>query len=525
MDLGVPRENMADLQGASFDELEQPPGTFKLIRADEPGEHGQQVILLDPVPTSDPNEPLNWRTLRKSLNFTLVLAMTVLVFTALSIQAIFWQQMTVDMNVSYEQLNQAMSVNFAGLATGCVFFIPFARKYGRRPMYIVSTALMLGSTLWTARMNTLAELYLTNLLQGLAGATNEAIAEMTSFLTPMAAGVQATRQGWRSSYMSMGLFNGVLLLCFVFLYEETKYVPVLISQTRSPEEGRTDSADAQAKDNPVSSTLDDPAETETTASTHVLDHTIPLKSWRQRLTLATPSPEPLWPHFYRPVQVLAFPNVAFVALQYASCVVWLTVISNVSSLAFPLPPYSFSPEEVGYTETGPLIGNIIGAVYGGYLGDRSIVYYARRNNGYFEPEMRLYILHIPVIMLAGGLIMFGVTISKGLHWIWPTIAGAFFGFGLGSISDAVLVLVMDSYRDITGEAFTAVTFMRNAVSIGIPFAITPWMERQGTQNMFIVSGFVSLAVSATIIPVVLWGKFYRRASAARYRELVENQGE
>ena len=67
--------------------------------------------------------------------------------------------------------------------------------------------------------------------------------------------------------------------------------------------------------------------------------------------------------------------------------------------------------------------------------------------------------------------------------------------------------------------------MRNAVSIGIPFAITPWMERQGTQNMFIVSGFVSLAVSATIIPVVLWGKFFRRASAARYRELVENQGE
>ena len=98
---------------------------------------------------------------------------------SLSIQAIFWQQMTVDMNVSYEQLNQAMSVNFAGLATGCVFFIPFAKKYGRRPIYIVSTALMLGSTLWTARMNTLTELYLTNLLQGLAGATNEAIAEMT----------------------------------------------------------------------------------------------------------------------------------------------------------------------------------------------------------------------------------------------------------------------------------------------------------------------------------------------------------
>lgn len=35
-----------------------------------------------------------------------------------------------------------------------------------------------------------------------------------------------------------------------------------------------------------------------------------------------------------------------------------------------------------------------------------------------------------------------------MHWIWPNIAGALFGFGLGSISDAVLVLVMDSYRDV-----------------------------------------------------------------------------
>lgn len=35
-----------------------------------------------------------------------------------------------------------------------------------------------------------------------------------------------------------------------------------------------------------------------------------------------------------------------------------------------------------------------------------------------------------------------------MHWIYPNIAGAFFGFGLGSISDAALVLVMDSYQDV-----------------------------------------------------------------------------
>ena len=35
-----------------------------------------------------------------------------------------------------------------------------------------------------------------------------------------------------------------------------------------------------------------------------------------------------------------------------------------------------------------------------------------------------------------------------MHWIYPSIAGVFFGFGLGSISDAALTLVIDSYREV-----------------------------------------------------------------------------
>jgi MFS family permease len=87
--------------------------------------------------------------------------------------------MVLDLNVTYAQLNQAMSVNYVGLATGCVLFIPLAKKFGRRPIYIVSTAIMLATSFWTSRLESLAELYVANLLQGLAGATNETIVEIT----------------------------------------------------------------------------------------------------------------------------------------------------------------------------------------------------------------------------------------------------------------------------------------------------------------------------------------------------------
>ena len=87
--------------------------------------------------------------------------------------------MALDMDVTLTDLNKASSVNFVGLATGCILFIPFAKKYGRRPVYIVSVTLMLATSFWLSQMTSLTELYVANLLQGLAGATNEAIAEVT----------------------------------------------------------------------------------------------------------------------------------------------------------------------------------------------------------------------------------------------------------------------------------------------------------------------------------------------------------
>ncbi|GLA01314.1 hypothetical protein AnigIFM60653_011565 [Aspergillus niger] len=511
-----------------------PPGTFLLIQDEHEGGNGNRQVMLNPVPSSDPNEPL------RGLLLWVMDGTDLIVVDRLSIQAIFWQLMVVDLNVTYTQLNRAMSVNFVGLAVGCVFFIPLAKKFGRRPVYLVSTALMLATSFWTSRLQSLAELYATNLLQGLAGATNESIVQITisdlffvhhrggmnglymtmvmigSFLTPMAAGTQATNQGWRASYQALGITNAVLFVLFLFFYEETKYTPIIPGVDESPE-ATIDSIKADHKRDIECSTSR--AETSPIpADHHELDYRIPMRTWRQRFALITYTPESIWPYFYRPFYVVAsFPAVLFCALQYAFGVVWLTILSSTLSLVFPLPPYLFTSEQIGFMSVGPFIGNLIGSVYGGFLGDWSILFFSKRNKGYYEPEMRLYILHLPALAMAGGLIMFGATIARGMHWIYPSIGGALFGFGLGSISDAALTLVIDSYRDITGDAFTGVAFMRNAISIGIPFAISPWLAQSGAQNMFIACGFISLAITLTIVPMVIWGKRMRRATAERYR--------
>jgi len=159
----------------------QPPGTFLLVTERDNGETGpsKKSVILDPMPSTDPNDPLNWTTIRKTINFALVLAVTASIFSSLSIQIIFWQQMSVDLGLTFGQLNNSTSVMFVGLSLGCLLFIPLARKFGRRPVYLISTAVMAAMSFWTSEMTSLGELYGTNLLFGLAGATNEAIVQIT----------------------------------------------------------------------------------------------------------------------------------------------------------------------------------------------------------------------------------------------------------------------------------------------------------------------------------------------------------
>lgn len=196
----------------------------------------------------------------------------------------------------------------------------------------------------------------------------------------------------------MGICNAVLFVFLVFLYEETKYIPTSISLSSERYQSKTiTKVDVDG----ISSTH------------HEFEDTIPMSPWTKRLSLITLTSEPIWPYFYRPfVVLLTFPAVLFSGIQYASGLVWLTMMSTVLSLVLPLPPYNFNPQQIGLMSIGPLIGNTVGAIYGGFLGDRSVLFYARRNRGYYEPEMRLYNLHLPAILMCAGLIMFGTTLSQ-----------------------------------------------------------------------------------------------------------------
>ncbi|EWG42656.1 hypothetical protein FVEG_15476 [Fusarium verticillioides 7600] len=502
-------------------------------------ELSRSEIILVPTPSQDPNDPLNWSKGRKSWNFTLVLAVTVAFFSAIVMQMVLWQQMIIDMHVTYDQLNYGVAFNSAGLALGSFLFIPLARKYGSRPCYILSTGLTAAVSWWSGRMETVGEMYVTNFLSGLAASINETISEITiadlffvhqrgtangfyimavmvgQFVCPCIVGVQAAAQDWRWTYYTTGIVLTILFLLFIFFFEETKFIPVTVGETRNT----LSQGPPTLKNFKDSSTRADVQDSDYTSETHP-----PRLTYKQKMRFITRTDEPLWRNYLVPLKMFLFPHVLFSALQVASCVAFLILLTSSISMIFSAPPYNFNTAGVGLMSLGPFVGNFLGSVYGGVLGDWVVVQFAKRNKGIFEPEMRLYILLLPALLMGGGLVFFGISADKGWHWIYPSIGGAMFGFGMASMIDISCTIVIDIYQTLTAEAFISVTFIRNIPSIGVPFGVVGWISSIGISKLFIISGCVATGVCLLFIPYAVWGRRVRENTWQMYESVRELKG-
>lgn len=197
-------------------------------------------------------------------------------------------------------------------------FILFAVKYGRRPIYLASTATQMAMSIWLACMQTTTDLMLTNIFSNMVGALAEVMVQMpvadTYFvhqrglmnsiyafmmntgtcLGPVAAGYVTVSQGWRWAWWWIDLFFGVRLLGFFFLYEETKFLPVT---TGDPIATTPDRAAA-------AQTLPEKPNLESMLTAVSIDTSIPEKTYRQKLSLWSTSPtslSELTRHIYQPV--------------------------------------------------------------------------------------------------------------------------------------------------------------------------------------------------------------------------------
>ena len=120
-----------------------------------------------------------------------------------------------------------------------------------------------------------------------------------------------------------------------------------------------------------------------------------------------------------------------------------------------------------------------------------------------------------------GLILWGVCAAKGVSWGALVVGMGLLGFTITIGGGIPINYTVDSYKDLSGEAMITVIIIRNTLSFGFNYGITPWITASGLQNTFIAIAMLSIGVTATFLPMVKWGKALRKRSAKKYWAYVE----
>lgn len=347
-----------------------------------------------------------------------------------------WGPMQDQLGFSDDEMNLGIATNYGGLAIGCILFIPFVHKFGRRPLYMFSSALQLASVVWQAKVYTLGDLIGSNLISGLGGAISETMVQITIadvffvhqhglmngwylvatglgvFLGPVASGYVVESQGWRWMWWWCTIFMSIQVLLVVFLFEESKYIPS--RDIDSSAGGMTNASTIIASDgSPDARQEKDDGISEDRTSRSTMKMTVSRKTYRQRLALVTRSQGSIKHHFYQPILVLfTFPAVAYTALTYGIVLATFAIMTAVQAVALLDDPYDFGAAGVGLMNIAPLIGACLGFVVVACLSDKSIIVLSKRNAGIYEPEMRLWLQLFAIVLLPGSVIMFGVGLGQ-----------------------------------------------------------------------------------------------------------------
>ncbi|KAJ4157953.1 uncharacterized protein LMH87_008504 [Akanthomyces muscarius] len=440
------------------------PGTIILEEAGQ----STSAPKLHPLPTADPDDPLNWSARRKTVHFILVNFYVFLTFVELDLGGAAWQAYQQELNFSVAFLNETVAYNYLGLACGCIFLIPFVYKYGRRPVYIFSSVVQLGSCILLALTRNEGDMIAGNLLSGFGGAISEIIAQITiadvffvhqhaamngwflfaqstgGTLGPVASGYVVDGQGWRWMWWWCVILFAINLVLVIFFFEESKYsvaTPYHVA-TGSSEQMTTHLAEFGSD----------------TENCHH-NETPRQKSYLQRLTLVTKTDGAMWKDFYRPlVPLFKFAAIAYAAVTFGTLSIALAVTTSIMSVYLFEPPYNFSASSVGLMNLALFVTSIPALAFGGYGNDFLILWLSRRNRGIYEPEMRLWLALPMAIVCPAGILMAGLTISYGGPWPLIAVGLGLFGFGLNVINDAALSYAMDSYHEILGSAMVGVVF-------------------------------------------------------------------
>ncbi|KXX81588.1 Protein HOL1 [Madurella mycetomatis] len=528
---------------------------------------GPVPIILVPQPSDDPNDPLNWPLWKRDL-ITFILSMTAIFATALGpILAAITGTLVFHYITTFDRIAELTGYYLAGVGVAAFIFVPSGRIWGKRHLFIAGAAVLIATSAWggaSVGPENYTSMAWARVFQGVATApfeslVNAAVGDLYcvhqrgirmaftnlavfggAFFTPILVGKITREMGWPWTFYFIAIFCALCLPAIVFFCPETAYRrDAALNLDLRASEDEVQHGDATAYDKEILGTRHPDANGESNQSgesSRAVEVGKTANSWTQpkatfwqslALFNGRKTDESFWKLLLRPLVLFLQPAFVWACLIQGTLIGWTVFIGVILARYFIANPLWWSEVETGYAYTAAFVGAILGFAIAGALSDWSARVMTKWNRGVYEPEFRIVLVIPQLILGCAGLYGWGMGIDgllhRGYHYIVPLIFFALevAGMVIGAVASSLYIV--DSYRDLSIEAFTCMIVFKNLFSFALTLKAFEWV----VSNSYIVSLFnivasVQVAICLLSVPMYVFGKrtrsfFYRHDILAFFK--------
>jgi len=428
------------------------------------------------------------------------------------------------------------------LAAGCSgpIYCALSRKYGKRPMFLVSTLFdIIGTAIGESQIS-FNYLLAARIIQGFSTSAFEslivaAIGDMyfvhqrglriaiinfvlnsASSLASIICGQVFADLGWLWLFHMFQIFLVVqFVLMFLFCPEttylrDTAYDIDMVQEEHYEELAKTEYRREHREEKiiePGAESAQEPAVQRTNTT-----RTIPKKkTFVQELAVWTRvySRDNFFKLIFGPFITLFNPAALYSTITSGLLNAWYVGSAIIISGIFAGPPWLFGPAQVGYLGAGPFIGGMIGSIIIAVSSDPAVKWLTKKNNGTYEPEFRLWHMTLAAVFCGVGMFVYGYLLeTKANAALCAFFQGVMMvGVLIGTI--AAISYGLDSFRDASNELFIMNMFFKNFMFYGLSNFANNWVASGGPDQVLYTFGGTSLFLCLMAIPVYIYGKRLR----------------
>ncbi|CAG8950600.1 hypothetical protein HYFRA_00002809 [Hymenoscyphus fraxineus] len=474
-------------------------------------EKGEDVTIVTWYGEDDPDNPLNWSTVKKAFIAFLICLLTFTVNLGGGIFTSGSSQYAAQFGVSEVAATLALCVYTAGDGFGTMVWSPLSENchIGRTLVYAWTWVLFVFLQFGVVYAKNFGMLIAFRALTGFFGSpvlgTGGAsmgdiycssqrvyaatIWVLVSFcapvMGPVIGGYAAQYKGWQWTIYELLWISGFALILLFFMLPETSEAAILCRRSQRIREltGRSDIKCA--------------AEIEYDEKT--------------KKELATESlVRPFSLTFKEPI---LFVLNLYLALIYGLLFIWFESFTIVFGEI-----YGFNLGAEGLS----FLGIVIGALF--VVSPLLLFQYYTQNtrlnkNGELKPELHLPPATVGALCVPICLFWFGWTSRPQIHWIVPIVGSSFFAIGAMLLQCSVVAYIGDAYPQYAASALAGNNFWRALFGAGFPMFATAMYRKLGVDGASSLLGVISVLFVPVPFFLYSYGARIRKASKTARHDL------